>query len=225
MGVRLQKPESETRVAVCASWPVLVAGVCALLTAERAVVPVPLVGTPDEMRARVAAEHPDVVLLIDVPGGDASAFDAVLSACADVAPVIVLGALPDRASVTRLLDAGARGCVDGTCPVAELLEAITRVRSGKGYLCPATAHSFVGVGGEPRRPVRPRLTARETEVLRLLARGHTSGEIARRFGLSVRTIHTHRAQILRKVGVRTTTALVRAALRAGLLEPGGGASG
>lgn len=224
MGVRLQEPDPETRVAVCASWPVLSAGVCALLAPVFVVFPVPMMGTPEEIRGRVVAERPDVVLLIEVAAGDEAAFDAVVAACADVAPVIVLGALPDRAAVTRLLDAGARACVAGVCPVAELLEAIARVRSGKGYLCSAAAHRFVGVGDEPRRPARPRLTARETEVLRLLARGHTSGEIARRFGLSVRTIHTHRAQILRKVGVRTTTALVRAALRAGLLEPGGGAS-
>ncbi|MCW5890399.1 MAG: response regulator transcription factor [bacterium] len=218
MAGRRHEPDADTRLAVCAAWPVLAAGVCALLSRLIAASLFKL-EAPGEVAAHAASERPHVALLIEVPGGDETSFATLVTAWARVAPVIVFGALPDRAAVTRMLDAGARGCVAGTSAVADLLEAIARARAGKGYLCPTAAHRFVGPGKSAAGPARPRLTERETEVLRLLGRGHTSGQIAARFGLSVRTIHTHRARILRKLGVRTTAALVRAALRAGLLDP------
>lgn len=227
MAARALDHDPATRVAICSDWAVYGDGLAALLSQMQArCVGYPLEAEPDEVRVRVAAAMPHVVLMLEVPGTDGETLAARVGACALVAPVVVVGAFPDRATVTRMLDAGARGCVAGAgTTTGRIVEAVTRVRAGRGYLCPTTTHRFVQPGVAESVPARPRLTQRETEVLRLLARGSTSADIARRFGLSIRTIHTHRAHILRKLGVRTTAALVRAASRAGLLVPGDDAEG
>lgn len=221
MARRRPEPDADTHLAVCAPWPLIGAAMCALLS-PAVTVSLFRADASEEAAACAPRERPHAVLLIEVPGSDELAFPALVAAWARVAPVVVVAALPDRTTVTRILDAGARGCVAGTGAMAHLFEAIARVRAGQGYLCPTTAHRFVGTGGPARGSVRPRLTEREADVLRLLARGRTSAEIAAHFGLSVRTIHTHRARLLHKLGVRTTPALVRAALRAGLLDAGDG---
>lgn len=85
----------------------------------------------------------------------------------------------------------------------------------------STASPLAGYRDQPAPAVRPRLpdglSAREVEVLRLIALGHTSVEVARTLHLSPRTIETHRARINRKLGLRKRAELVRYALRRGLL--------
>jgi two-component system, NarL family, response regulator NreC len=96
---------------------------------------------------------------------------------------------------------------------SDLPTAVRDASRGRRYLSPLLATKLSGA-----QPYADKLTPREREVLRLIALGHTSVEIAQTLGLSPRTIETHRARIHRKLGLDTRAELVRYALRNGLLQ-------
>jgi two-component system response regulator NreC len=106
------------------------------------------------------------------------------------------------------LDGGATGFVLKDRADAELPTAIRRAAAGREYISP---HVAAGLGAL-RRAAGDGLSPRETEILRLIALGHTSAEIANTLHLSRRTVETHRAHVHRKLGMRTRAELVRYAL-------------
>jgi two-component system response regulator NreC len=115
----------------------------------------------------------------------------------------------------RSLAAGALGFVLKELATEELSAAIRCVVTGNQYLSPRLALPL----DDPHRTfAEDKLTVREVEVLRQIALGHTSVEIARKLGLSPRTVETHRARIHRKLGLVTRAELVAYALRRGLLR-------
>ncbi len=127
--------------------------------------------------------------------------------------VVILTMQDDPAFARQALAGGASGYVLKETSRAELARAIRTVARGGTYLDPA-----VGVGALSGRGPAP-LTARETEVLRLIALGHTNSEIARLLFLSVRTVETHRANLQRKLAVTGRPELVRYALSRGVIHP------
>jgi DNA-binding NarL/FixJ family response regulator len=103
----------------------------------------------------------------------------------------------------------------------ELELAITAVQRGEIYLSPAVSRGVVSdyvqrLRGEDSPAVL--LTPRQREVLQLIAEGHSSKEIARRLNLSLKTVETHRSQLMKQLGIHEVTGLVRYALRAGLIS-------
>jgi two-component system response regulator NreC len=98
---------------------------------------------------------------------------------------------------------------------SELVEAIRRAAAGGAYLDPAIGAL---VAAAPRQTTQQQLSRRELDVLRLIALGHTNGEIAAALSLSIRTVETHRSHILTKTGAKTRAQLVDHALRTGLLD-------
>jgi DNA-binding NarL/FixJ family response regulator len=133
-------------------------------------------------------------------------------------PVLVLGRCADPESVQRLLDAGARGylALDQVID-ADLIHAVRRVAVGELCLSPGLR--------VPQPPALPpsvdiayeRLTRREREVLTLLASGRSNREIAATLRLSVNTVAAHRASLKRTLAIRQVAALVRVAVRHGLV--------
>ena len=115
----------------------------------------------------------------------------------------------------RALAAGAIGFVLKDHADEDLPEAIRLAARGEQYLSPRLA---LPLDDMQRAVSEDRLTVREVEVLRLIALGHTSVEIAHQLHLSPRTVETHRARIHRKLGVATRAELVAYALRRGLLR-------
>jgi two-component system response regulator NreC len=115
----------------------------------------------------------------------------------------------------RALAAGALGFVLKELAAEELPTAIRCVVAGEQYVSPRLTPPIDDLH---RASAEDKLTAREVEVLRLIALGHTSVEIARKLGLSPRTVETHRARIYRKLGLATRAELVAYALRRGLLR-------
>jgi two-component system response regulator NreC len=113
------------------------------------------------------------------------------------------------------LAAGAIGFVVKDLADEELAPAIAQAARGEQYVSPRVASRL---GGLDRALVDDKLSAREVEVLRLIALGHTSVEIAHQLGLSPRTVETHRARIHRKLELTTRAELVRYALGRGLLR-------
>jgi len=157
---------------------------------------------------------PDI-LLLDLHMGRELSLAALpqLRAESPTTAVVILTMEDDPAFARQALAAGAAGYVLKETSRAELARAIRMVGKGGTYLDPAVAGQTLANGGQPA------LTERETEVLRLLALGHTNAEIATRLYLSVRTVETHRANLQRKLGVSGRPELVRYALKRGVIHP------
>jgi two-component system response regulator NreC len=129
--------------------------------------------------------------------------------------IVVLTMNDDPACARRALDNGAIGLVLKEMADSDLPAAVRNASRGKRYVSPLLATKL---NGGQRSSETDKLTPREREVLRLIALGHTSVEIADKLGLSPRTIETHRARIHRKLGLATRAELVRYALQQQLLR-------
>jgi two-component system response regulator NreC len=166
--------------------------------------------------AHVAARRPDVVVLdlgMSSRGPGIAALDKLSREMRDM-NIVVLTANDDPAFAKRALENGAVGLVLKDMADSDLPAAVREASHGRRYVSPLLAAKLNG----GRHSDSDRLTPREREVLRLIALGHTSVEIARKLALSPRTIETHRARIHRKLNLDTRAQLVRYALQHELLE-------
>ncbi len=135
--------------------------------------------------------------------------------------VLVLSAFGDAAYVRQLLAAGAAGYVLKHAAAEDLIEAVRSVARGGTYLDPAVAGKVVTqlVEGNTSRGARTgELSAREREVLCDVARGYTNKEIAARLKISVKTVETHKANLMEKLGMHSRAEIVRYALQQGWLQ-------
>jgi DNA-binding NarL/FixJ family response regulator len=175
--------------------------------------------------------RPDVVLMdIRMPGMDGLAATRQIMGGADVLPckVLILTTFDVDEHVYEALRAGASGFLLKDVPADQLAHAIRVVAAGEALLAPSVTRrliaAFTGPGRvEPRRlPGIDELTAREVEVLELLAEGLSNAEIGRRLFVGEATVKTHVARILTKLGVRDRVQAVIVAFRAGLVlvDPG-----
>lgn len=139
--------------------------------------------------------------------------------------VIVFSMYASEAYVLEALRNGASGYVLKEAGASHLLHAIREVAAGRRYLSPPFSDQAVEayVARSRSEPLDPydRLTAREREVLHLAAEGRSNREVAQRLSISPRTAETHRATLLRKLGLRNQTELVRYALQRGILARDG----
>jgi two-component system response regulator NreC len=189
-------------------------GLCMLLESEADLEVVAQVGELDALRAVVAEARPDVLLLdLHMRGGNSLELVPDLSR---ETQVLVLTMQDDPGYARSAIRAGASGYLLKEVEEAELIQAVRTVANGGTYLHPALGARLVSADGEA--PGRA-LTARESDVLRLIALGHTNAEMAERLFLSVRTVETHRANIHRKLGTDSRSELVRHALEQGLVNP------
>jgi DNA-binding NarL/FixJ family response regulator len=135
--------------------------------------------------------------------------------------VIALSMHADRQFVTEMLKAGAMGYLLKDSAPRELISAIESVLGGKVYLSPKAAEVVDDARGRRDREENTFavLTPREREVLQLLAEGKSTKEIAHTLLVSARTIETHRAQIMDKLGIRNVAGLTKYAIRQGLTPP------
>jgi two-component system response regulator NreC len=156
------------------------------------------------------------VLVLDLRMAGNSSLDAVrtLSERAPETRIVVISMEDNPVFAQRALTAGAVGFVAKDLADAELPQAIRAAAADQEFISPRVAARL----NELHRSLTDhKLTQREVEVLRLIAYGHTSVEIARKLQLSPRTIETHRAHIHKKLGLATRAELVRYALRRGLI--------
>jgi len=173
---------------------------------------------------RVAtATRPDVVLLdLHLPDGSGVEVAGALAGLEPAPRVLVLSASGERQDVLDALTAGATGYLVKSASIAELLDAVRRVAVGDAVFTPGLAGLVLG---EYRRLAssgpgeqQPQLTDRETEILRLVAKGLTYPQIAERLVLSVRTVQNHVQNTLTKLQLHNKAQLVRYALEQGLGE-------
>lgn len=135
-------------------------------------------------------------------------------------PVVLVGVFEARADVVACIDVGYLACVSSDGGLEPLLEAIRSADAGIGYLCPRVADVMCRPAAVPAAVVaRPSLSQREHDVLRLVAQGMRSAQIAALRNLSIKTVHTHRQNLMAKLGVRGSAQMVFRAMSLGLLDP------
>jgi DNA-binding NarL/FixJ family response regulator len=164
---------------------------------------------------KARALRPDVMLL-DLVLPRRSGSDAIPELL-EVAPstrILVVSSLAQPTSVRRALAAGAHGYVPKRASDTELIQAIHRIAAGERYVDPELGAALVVGDGVPA--LEP-ISDRERDVLPLLALGYTNQEIGKKLYISVRTVDTHRAHIMRKLELATRAELVLFALAHGLI--------
>jgi DNA-binding NarL/FixJ family response regulator len=211
------------RVLLVDDHPVVRAGVRTLLVAES---DLEIVGEGDDgvSAVRLALElRPDVVLM-DLSLPQLSGVEATkqILAAEPSLRILAVTAHEEAAFARTLLDAGAAGYALKRSACDELVRAVRIVAGGGTYVDPLIAGALVGVGqrgsGPPGAAVS--LSEREAEVIRLIAQGHTSKEMASSLGLSPRTLETYKARAMSKLNLRSRADLIRYALRSGWLRDG-----
>jgi two-component system, NarL family, response regulator NreC len=163
----------------------------------------------------VLASSPPQVLVLDVSLPDGLAVDAVadLRRLVPATQIVLLTMERDLTLARRALDDGALAYLFKDAAHLELIEAVRAAATGRSYLPTDVAAGLA----KPEADESPPLSPRETEVLRLMALGHTNREIGEQLDLSIRTVETHRSHIQQKLGLASRPELTRYALDHGLL--------
>ncbi len=168
---------------------------------------------------RLAAEHAPDVVVTELRLGDADGLEATrrLRAASPGINVVVLTTNLDEGALTRALDAGCSGFVTKRARLEELITAIRAAASGTTTFPRDMVDRLMRQGGLGRR-ARAELSARELEVLRLLAAGRSTTTIADELGLSVHTTRNHVRNLMTKLGAHSRLDAVVIAARSGLIE-------
>ena len=172
----------------------------------------------DLASARAAvAEHSPRVLVLDVNMPDGLGVDAVpqLREEAPETQIVLLTMERDLSLARQALEAGALAYLFKDAAHLELIAAVRAAAAGERYLPPAVS---AGLARDQEQGEDSTLSPRETEVLKLMALGHTNREIGEQLDLSVRTVETHRAHIQQKLSLSTRPELTRYALEHGLVD-------
>ncbi len=195
-------------------------GLCALIEKQPGMT---VVGEARDGRAAVELTQqlrPDVVIM-DVTMPELNGIEATRQIVTDLPEtrIVALSIHSDRRFVSQMFKAGARGYLLKDCAFEELIRAIEAVVGDQVYVSPAIAgvvvEEFVSTRTKQDGP-HPSLTAREREVLQLIAEGRSTKQIAASLHVSVKTIESHRRQILTKLRLTSVAELTRYAIREGL---------
>lgn len=204
------------RVVIADDHPVVRAGVRALLDAEPDIAVVGEAATPDEAVALAEELGPELVLM-DLQFGDrAAGAGATRRVRALAAPpyVLVLTNYDTDGDILGAVEAGASGYLLKDAPPHELLAGVRAAAAGQSALAPAIAGRLLA----RLRAPRVTLSAREIEVLRLVARGASNADVAHRLHITDATVKSHLAHVFSKLGVSSRTAAVSAARALGILR-------
>jgi two-component system response regulator NreC len=209
---------AETSVILADDHAVVRKGLRLLIDAEPGLQVVAEAGTVPDAMMKTRAHRPGVLVLdLNMPGGSSLEAIPQLREEAPTTAIVVLTMQNDPAFARKALQAGAAGFVLKEAADDELLEAIRQAASGGTYLNPSLGARMAAAPPEPTGPPDD-LSQRELAVLRLIALGHTNGEIASELHLSVRTVESHRAHIQQKTGQSSRAELVRYALEHHIVE-------
>jgi DNA-binding NarL/FixJ family response regulator len=174
----------------------------------------------DEALQKIRETNPDVVLLdISMPRMDGLAVTQQLRKERPNIKVLILSAHNTREFIFRIIQSGAHGYVSKEAKPEELLKAIESIHQGEPFFSPeiarAALNQLVNNGG--RKEPFAQLTARERQVLVLVAEGQSNKEIASKLGIGVRTIETHRERIMRRLDIHSVAGLTKFAIANGMV--------
>ncbi|SDT78620.1 response regulator [Actinoplanes derwentensis] len=203
------------RILLVDDHPVVRMGLRGMLDAEPDLTVIGEASCGAEGTALARTARPDIVLMdLRMPGGDGvDAIGEILSTTTGVRVMVLTTYESDR-DILRAIEAGACGYLLKDASPAELAEAVRAAARGETVLAPSVASTLVR---QVRSPAPPALSARETEVLRLVASGLTNADIGRRLFISEATVKTHLLRAFTKLEVADRTAAVTTAMRHGLL--------
>ena len=176
-------------------------------------------GSVEQAVGRALATRPDVVLMdMNLPDGNGvQATQAILAASQQPPAILVLSASSERTDVLDAVRAGASGYLLKSASAEELERAVRDVAVGKAVFTPELAGQVLAeMRGRTTGPPEAKLTPRETEVLRMVAKGLASKQIARRLDISPRTVDNHIAATLRKLQLGNRVELARYAIENGM---------
>jgi DNA-binding NarL/FixJ family response regulator len=176
-----------------------------------------------EALRQVQETHPHLVLLdIMMPGLNGLEALARIHRDHPDVRVIILSMNAAEEYVLQALRAGASGYLLKNVSPSELAMAVKAVAAGETYLAASVSRHVIDAylkrTGSPAGPLDS-LTSRQREILQMIAEGRTTKEIAKRLDLSVKTVETHRTQLMDRLGIHDIAGLVRFAIREGLIEP------
>ena len=204
------------RVLIADDHPIMRTGLQALFETEPSITVVGAVGTPEQAVAEAARLCPDVVLMDLQFNGEFRGADATRSirALPDPPAVLILTNYDTDRDIITAIEGGAAGYLLKDTSPDDLLAAIAAAAAGQSALAPAVASRLLSRVRQSSRA----LSARELEVLTLVAEGRSNTEVARHLHLSETTVKSHLAHIYPKLGVSSRTAAVAAARQSGLIR-------
>jgi DNA-binding NarL/FixJ family response regulator len=211
---------SRTRVLLADDHTLVRAGLKVLLASLPGLEVVADCGRGDDALALLRQHRPDVALLdLAMPG--LSGLEVTAQVVREALPtrVVLLSMHANESYVAQALRAGARGYLVKDAAVTELPAALAAIARGEVYLSGSISKPALDdlLAQGAKGPLE-RLSPRQREVLRRIAAGQGTKEIAFELGLSVKTVETHRAQLMERLGIRDVPGLVRLAIRAGLVS-------
>jgi DNA-binding NarL/FixJ family response regulator len=175
-----------------------------------------------ETLRQIDERHPDVVLM-DIMMPEMNGLEATARAVSMFprTQILILSMNAGQEFVLEALQAGAAGYLLKNISPAELEQAIRAVARGEIYISPAIAKHVVDACLKNSAPISSlaRLPPRQREVLQLIAEGNTTKTIAKKLGLSVKTIETYRAELMQTLAIHDIAGLTRYAIRTGLITP------
>jgi len=167
--------------------------------------------------------EPDFVILdIMLPGLNGAEVLRRFSKQLPKTRVLVFSGYQDSALLRELLEAGAHGFIGKSAPLTELRKGIQVVAGGGSYFSPEVAQILREAMTNPAGVANPaihRLTAREREILQLIAESYSTKEIAAKLAISVKTAENHRTNLMKKLDLHDIASLTRFAIEYGLIEP------
>lgn len=212
----------KTRIILADDHKVMRAGLRNLISQEPDLEVVAEAGTGREAVELCHEYEPDLVLM-DIAMPDLNGIEACRQVRAELprVRVLALSMHADKQYAAGMLGAGASGYLLKDCAYDELVEAIRTVASGRTYLSPeitgVVLRDYVDrLSGAEANSAFSVLTDREREVLQLVAEGHTTKQIAEKLYVSVKTVESHRQNIMDKLEIRTIAELTKYAIREGL---------
>lgn len=199
------------RILLADDHPPLRAGLAAILNSQSDLKVVAEAGSGPE--AEAAGEKIDVYILdLRMPEGDGIATIKKLVARDPATRILVLTTFDNEEDIFQALEAGARGYLLKDTTKEELIEAVRQVHRGERYLPQAVAARLAD------RLIRPSLTPRELDVLRLVSRGRSNKEMASAMFISEETVKTHMKSLFQKLGVHDRAEAVSVSLQRGLIR-------
>jgi DNA-binding NarL/FixJ family response regulator len=208
-----------TRVLLADDHALVRAGIRALIDMIDSVEVVAEAGDASEALRLIEKVRPDVVLLdVTMPG--ISGFDALkqISTSFPEVRVIVLTMHEAREYAIQALRAGAAGFIPKSAAAADLKQAIETVMQGKTYVSTEAAQRAALTQTDETQAPLQKLTARQRQILVMIAEGQSTKQIARNLNISVKTVETHRAQLSERLNIHDVAGLVRFAIRMGLVK-------
>lgn len=222
--VQSKAASSVTRVLLVDDHPIVREGLRAAIERVGGAKVVAEGGSGREAVALALAHAPDLVVMdIEMKDLDGISATIAIRAASPAVRILMLSGLSDSDSVLRALHAGANGYLLKDCALADIGVAVRAVSGGETYLSPQiSAHVVAGMREATGASASeaPLLTARQLEILTLIAKGQSTKQIAFLLEVSAKTVETHRARIMERLGIHDVAGLVVYAIRTRLIDIG-----